>query len=428
MHPKMRTFVTMFNVSLWIASRLRLGGTSGNNLSVATVIAVCGVALAVAIMELTLAVVTGFKQQISRKVMGFEAEIAITTPYDYSTGMTDEFVRLDDYLTAAIGDFADGHPPVISMQMPAMIKTDNDFAGMLYLGFDNNHDSAFERENIVDGQWPDFNSPSGINELVVSRATADKLGLSVGDKVYSCFFSEGNMKMRRHTISGIYESNLGEFDNTVAYASLAGLQKVTGVDSLSGTRIEFSGFDKEAIPAVASELQGRLMEAVHRGEVDRIYPVTTVLQTGAIYFNWLALLDTNVAVIFILMLCVAGFTLISSMFLVMLDRIPTIGLLRSLGASRLQISRIFLGMGMKLALLGLVAGNIIGIGLCLIQHHTHFITLDPQMYYLRYVPVEIQVLHLVILNVAIVVVSALVLYIPSLSASRVAPTAAMKFE
>lgn len=428
MHTKMSNFVSMFNVSLWIARRLRLSGSSGNSLSAGTVIAVCGVAVAVAIMELTLTVVTGFKHQISRKVIGLEAEIAIATPYDYSTGMTDDFVRLDGSLAEAIGDFADNHPAVIAMQMPAMIKTDNDFAGMLYLGFDKKHDTAFERENIIAGEWPDFNSQERINDLVVSRTTADKLGLGVGDKVYSCFFTDGNMKMRRHSVSGIYESNLGEFDDMVAYASLAGLQRVAGVDSLSGTRIEFSGFDKDEITNAASDLQSKLMDAVHSGTVDRIYPVTTVLQTGAIYFNWLSLLDTNVGVIFILMLCVSGFTLISSMFLVMLDRIPTIGVLRSLGASRLQICRIFMGMGMKLAFLGLTVGNIIGIGLSMLQYYTHFLTLDPHMYYLKYVPVELQVLPLVVLNVAIVFVSAMVLYVPSLSASRVAPTAAMKFE
>lgn len=418
----------MFNVSMWIARRLRLSGTSGNNLSAGTVIAVCGVAVSVAVMELTLAVVSGFRQQIGQKVMGFESQITIGVPYDYSTGSYADYIRLDDSLSFVISGLEGKHVPSVAMQMPAMIKTDDDFAGMLYYAADRNHDDSFERGNIIEGIWPDFNDPETIDDIVISRTAADRLSLGVGDRVYSCFFADGTMKMRRHSIAGVYESNLGEFDRTVAYVSLSSLQRIAGVDSLTGTRIELNGFTREMIPQAASLLQNNLMDAVHDGRLGKIYPVSTVLQSGAIYFNWLSLLDTNVAVIFILMLCVSGFTLISSMFLVMLDRIPTIGLLRSLGATRMLICRVFLGMGMKLALSGLVIGDVIGIGISLIQRHTHFIPLDPEMYYLRYVPVELNAVELIVLNVAVAVISAAVLLIPSLSASRVAPTSAMKFD
>lgn len=427
-HVKMCKFVFMFNVSLWIARRLRMSGSSGNNLSAGTVIAICGVAISVAVMELTLAVVAGFREEISRKVMGFEPQISVGPPYDYSTGAYADFIRLDDSLSTSFGDFAKIHVPSLSMQMPAMIKTADDFAGVLYQAFDRNHDDSFERDNIVDGVWPDFNTPGSENDLVVSGEIADRLSLGVGDRVYSCFFAEGTMKTRRHTIAGIYESNLGEFDRTMVYASLPALQRVAGVDSLSGTRISFENFTIDEIPDAASALQMRLLDAVNSGELSKVYPVTNVLQTGAVYFNWLSLLDTNVTVIFILMLCVAGFTLISSMFLIMLDRIPTIGLLRSMGASRALICRVFLGMGMKLALAGLVIGDVIGIGLCIIQHYTHFAALDPEMYYLRHVPVDLGAAQAIVLNVAVIIVSALVLLIPSLSASQVAPTSAMKFE
>lgn len=418
----------MINVSMWIARRLRLSGTSGNNLSAGTVIAVCGVAVSVAVMELTLAVVSGFRQHISQKVMGFDAQVSIGAPYDYSTGTYADYIRLDDSLSSVIDGLDKEHLPSIAMQMPALIKTDDDFAGMLYYAADRNHDDSFERGNIVDGIWPDFNDIEADDDLVISRMTADRLSLGIGDKVYSCFFVDGTMKMRRHSIAGIYESNLGEFDKVVAYASLHALQHVAGVDSLSGTRIELGGFSRKQIPEAASMIQSNLMDAVHDGRLDNIYPVSTVLQSGAIYFNWLSLLDTNVAVIFILMLCVSGFTLISSMYLVMLDRIPTIGLLRSLGATRLVICRVFLGMGMKLALLGLVIGDVIGIGISIIQHHTHFIVLDPQMYYLKYVPIELDIMQMIVLNVAVAAISAAVLLIPSMSASHVPPASAMKFD
>ncbi len=416
------------NVSLWISRRLRLSGNSGGRLSAATVIAVCGVAIAVMVMELTLAVVSGFRQQISHKVMGFEAQVAIGAPFDYGNGVYEEYVRLSDDLRKVVACMGDNHLPSVAMQMPAMIKTEDDFAGMIYLGFDRQHDDEFERDNIVDGEWPDFNDPAASGALVISRVTAGKLSLGVGDKIYSCFFSDGAMKMRRHTIAGIYESNLGEFDKTVAYASLPVLQRIAGVDSLSGTRIEFSGYVQDEIEAAASALRNELVDAAYRGALEQIYPVTTVLQTGAVYFNWLALLDTNVAVIFILMLCVSGFTLISSMFLIMLDRIPTIGVFRSIGASRGFVCKVFLGMGMKLAVIGMIIGNVAGLSLCFLQEYTHFMTLDPQMYYLRFVPVDLGLADILLLNLGVAMASAVMLLIPSLSASRVSPASAIKFD
>ena len=164
------------------------------------------------------------------------------------------------------------------------------------------------------------------------------------------------------------------------------------------------------------------------GQPDLYYPVTTILQTGAIYFNWLSLLDTNVVVIFILMLCVALFTLVSSLYLIVLDRIPTIGILKSIGASRGWLSYLFVNMGMKLALLGLVAGNVIGLGLCMLQLHTGLMKLDAEMYYLSQVPVKLEFWPMLLLNVAMLLISWLILFVPSRSAAKIDATESMRYE
>lgn len=416
------------NVSWWISHRMRLSAYSGRGLSAGAVIAVCGVALALMVMELTLSIVTGFKHQISHKVMGFDSQVSIGAPYDYSSGEVVDYICLSDTLTSVIDSFAPGHTPTLALQQPGMIKTEDDFAGTLYVAHDDNYDYTFERGNMIDGVFPDFTLEDNLHKIVISRHLASALGLEVGSRVYSCFFVDGNLKTRRHDVAGIYESNLGEYDKVVVYTSLAGLQKIAGIGDNCGSRIEFSGFETDKIDQVATELQNRLTTAAQNGVLNELYPVTTVLQTGAIYFNWLSLLDTNVVVIFILMLCVAGFTLVSSLFMIVLDRVNAIGILRSVGASRRLITNVFLGLGVRLTLIGMLIGNIFGLGLALLQYYTHIVKLDPEMYYLRYVPVEINPVAFVCLNIGVLLVAWLVLYIPARAASKLDPTETMHID
>lgn len=415
------------DVRFWIARRMRLSGSTGNAVSTGNVIAICGVALAVAVMELTLAIVCGFKQHITAKVTGFESQVTICPPLAYDDAVSD-YIHLDSALISIIGEVDANASPVLSMQYPGVLKTDGDFAGVVYLAYDENRNRSFELENTVEGEFPDFSRPDNVNNIAISRLTANALNLEVGNKVYSCYFAQGTMKTRRHTVVAIYESNLSEFDKMVVYASMASLQGVLGVDSISGNRIEFDGLEKSQIDSFADSLRINLLNAASTARLDNIYPVTDVLHTGAIYFNWLALLDTNVAVIFVLMLCVAGFTLVASLYMIVLDRIPTIGLLRSLGTSGYDITTIFLSMGMKLTVWGLVMGNVLGLGLCFLQSVTRLFKLDPEMYYLKYVPVEVVPWQIVVLNIAVLVVAAAVLYIPSKSASKVDPASTMRQE
>ena len=152
------------------------------------------------------------------------------------------------------------------------------------------------------------------------------------------------------------------------------------------------------------------------------------MQTGAMSFNWLSLLDTNVIVIFVLMLCVALFTLVSSLYLIVLDRIPTIGIMKSIGASKNWLSQLFVNIGMKLAVTGIIIGNAAGLGICILQQHTGFIGLDPEMYYLSQVPVKMEVLPMIFLNLGMLLLSWLILYIPSRSAARIDATESMRYE
>lgn len=410
---------------LWISRRLRLG-TDGT--AAGTVIAVAGVALALAVMELTLGIVVGFKDEIKRKLMGFDAQISIEAPYDPYTRTQESTLTPSPELMEIIADAAPDAESRLVLRLPGILKTDSDFEGIVFIGQSPQSDFAFERGNIVEGEWPDYSSDSCRNDIVISRATASALGLGVGDKVYSTYIIDESVKMRRNTVAAIFQADFGEYDRTVAYASLAALQSIAGLGSDEGNRLDLRGLQQDDIAATASKIESAMMSAMSTGRTDVYYPVQTIEQTGAIYFNWLALLDTNVAVIFCLMLCVASFTLVSSLFILVLDNVPAIGILRSVGASRSLIRSIFVDLGMRIVLRGMIIGNVLGLGLLLIQKYTHIVPLDPEAYYLNCVPVEIRPWGFIALNMGVAVASWLVLWIPARTASSVDPAKTINFE
>lgn len=406
------------NLSRWISARLRpLSLKAGNGAAV--IIAVAGVALTVMVLEFTIAITSGFKDGIKQKLMGFDAQITVLPPLGAEQ---DGFLHFDASLDSLIESVLPGVDATLSLRQPGMLKTDNDFEGVIYFGVDPKANDAFERSMIVDGSWPEYSTDSLDNVIVISKSMSDALSLKVGDRVYSTYIIDGNVKLRRHIIGGIYKSDFSDYDKTVVFTSLAALQKVVGVDSLSANRLEIRGLDDSEIDLAATNLQQELISAAARGVLDQYYPVNDVHRSGALYFNWLKLLDTNVLVIFILMLAVAGFTLISSLFILILERLPLIGVLRALGASKKLIKNIFINIGLRLVGAGMIIGNVLGVGLLIVQQHTHLIKLDPEMYYLSWVPVQINPISFVALNIGVIIAAWLILVLPSKIAANMQPS------
>lgn len=419
------------NLSIWISRRMRLRAGAGGA-SAGAVIAVAGVALALMALELSLAVAFGFKDEIRRKLMGFDAQVTVLPMYDVTTGSAESWLELGEGLSGIIEESAPEAEIRLAIRQPAILKTDNNFHGIILHGqrmiktAEGSEPFGFERSNIVEGEWPDFEAEH--EALVVSRPVARALGLSVGSKIYSNFFIDGSVRTRRHTVKGIYESNFGEYDANVAYASPVLLRKVCGVDSVAGTRVDLRGLPPDGIEEAAERLHEALLNGTALGQLPGFYPVTSVERADAVYFNWLALLDTNVVVIFLLMLGVAAFTLISSLFILILERIPEIGILRALGADSSTLSGIFVWLALRLAGMGMILGNIIGITLILIQYHYHVLPLDPEMYYLSYVPVRLDWLGFIALNAGVAFVAWLVLILPSRMAAGIDPAKTMQYE
>lgn len=418
-------------LSYWLSRHIRLRTGSGSDAG--AVIAVVGVALALIVLELCVAVTLGFKDEIRRKLTGFDAQVTVLPLYDPSTGGSDAWLELTPALRETVASTLPEAEMSLAIRQPAILKTDNDFQGVILharqlISPATDASFDFERGNIVEGRWPDFSADSALTSIVLSRPMASKLGLSVGDKVYSNFFIDGDIRMRRHTVAGIYESHFGEYDNNVAYASPALLRKVASRDSLAAMRLDLRGLPTDGIEDAAQAVFSALEHATATGRLTGVYPVTSVERADAVYFNWLSLLDTNVLVIFILMLFVAGFTLVSSLFILILERIADIGILRALGAGASTVSGVFVWMALRLVGLGLIIGNAVGLTLVAVQHCWHILPLDPQMYYLAYVPVRMAWPQFALLNLGVVAVAWLILILPARLASRIDPAKTMQYE
>lgn len=420
------------NISLFIARRLQLKGTKRDTSSSSTIIAVTGVAIAIIVMVLTLAVVLGFKNQIREKVMGFDSQITINPAYDYNLGKSETSLSLNEILfniiDSSLNNDEDSVHINLTIKQPGILKTDEAFAGLMFKGINNSNDLSFIKQNLIEGTLPNFDIDSCKNDIVISSTTASDLKISLGDRINTYFFSEGNIRARKFRIAGIYNSNFGDYDKLIAFAPSATLQRIALLDSISGTSIEITGIDYGQIQDKSIALQSAISEAVYKQQLDKIYRVDNVLRSGAMYFNWLDLLDMNVVVILILMSCVAGITLVSCLFIIILERVKTIGLLKAIGATNYQVRMVFIHMAQRLVLRGMIIGNVISLAFVYLQQTFQLIPLDPEAYYLSFVPVEINWLHILTLNIGVIVISNIILILPSHLATKISPAQTMRYE
>lgn len=411
---------------VWLTAR-RLALTSGSSRT-GIAVAVAAVALAVVVLEITLAVVTGFKNEIERKLTGFEAQITVLAPFGNDGTQMPFFSTQGALLPLIESSLPQGASASVGWRQPGILKTDADFEGVMFEAIAPGEAAEFQRANITAGLWPDFAADSCANLIVISEALANRLGLGLGDRLYSTFIVDQNVKLRRNTIAALYRSDFGEYDLKVVYCALGFLQGVNASGPESAERIVINGVGQQDVDAASSFLQTALLNAAATGSLEHYHPVTNVHQTGAMYYNWLSLLDTNVVVIFLLMLAVTGLTMVSGLFILTLERIGTIGILRALGSSRAQVKRIFILLTLRVVGIGMIIGNVIGIGFILAQKHWHMVPLDPEMYYLSSVPVEFNALELILLNVGIVVCSYLILVVPAWLAAGVNPARSIRYD
>lgn len=416
------------NISLYIARRLGLRSAETHGASPGVAVGYVGVTLAVAIMLLSIFVVSGFKSEINAKLLGINANITIYAPAGDDTPAITSGMQLSDTLRTLITRCAPEAEPSLIIRQPAIFKTPSDFQGIVLKGIEPRAaEWQFFADNMTAGAVPA--DTAGANVVVISENTARKLGVGVGDKIDTHFLAGDNLRTRRLMVTGIFATHFHDFDDTFALTSIEMLQQLNRVDSLTGTAVEIRNLPLDQSQAVARLLMD---EMIHHSALhpDRpmIYDVATIADTGAQYLNWLDLLDTNVAVIIVLMAFVAGFTLISSLFIIILERVGMIGLLKALGATNGQVRRIFIYMAMRLVITGVAIGTLLAIAIALIQSRYHLMPLSPESYYLSFVPMQINWLHVALVDVTALVVAALVLILPSQLVASMSPASTLRYE
>lgn len=415
------------NFPVFIARRLGFRTSDNKGASPGVVVGYVGVALAIVIMLLSIAVVNGFKKEIKGKLVGFTSEVTIIAQANDETPGITSGIRMTDTLTEMITEAAPSAKKSLILRQPAIFKTDNDFQGIILKGLSDSSDWSFYAENMVEGRVPEL--ADGLNAVILSTTTASRLGISVGDRLLTHFFDGKSLRTRRFSVTGLFDTHFHDFDASFAFTPIGMLQNLCHVDSLTGTAIEIRGLGIENSETVASGLNESILRynLTHPSE-PMIYSVNTIQETSGQYLNWLELLDTNVMVIIILMAFVASFTLVSSLFIIILERVNTVGLLKALGATNRQIRRIFIYMAQRLVVRGIIIGNIIAAGIAWIQQKYHIIPLDADAYYLNYIPIDLSWQSVIIVDCAVIAISILVLILPSHIIATLSPSTTLRFE
>lgn len=388
-------------------------------------IATIGVAIGLAVMVVTVSVVLGFKHTIRDKVVGFGSHIQVENFLALQS--TDPYpICVDDSLMRVLRS-TDGVKHVERFALTqGILKTDSDFLGMTFKGVGPEYDFTFIRQNLVAGDIPEFSDQSSHYKLLVSQMTADKLKLAVGDKVYAYFISNNDVRARRFTVSGIYQTNLTLFDQSLCFTDLYTAVRLNNwLDGqCTGAEITMADFGR------LEETAANVVERVNRtpDKYGDILTSQTIDEAYPQIFSWLDLLDINVWIILALMVCVAGFTMISGLLIIILERTQMIGTLKALGARNSTVRHTFLWFAAFIIGRGLLFGNIIGIGIVLLQEYTGVVSLDPTSYYVSTAPMELNVPFIVLLNVATLLISLFVLIAPSYLISHIHPAKSMRYE
>ena len=388
-------------------------------------IATAGVAIGLAVMIISVCVVLGFKHTIRDKVIGFGSHIQVA---DFLTlqQMEQYPIVIDDSMTNVLRHIPDvAHVQRFAMK-EGILKTDSDFLGVAFKGVGPDFDSTFIHSNMVEGSIPHFSDSVSHNQILVSQLMADKLHLKSGQRIFAYFFDNNGVRTRRFTIAGIYQTNLKKYDETIVFTDLYTAVKLNGWenDQASGAELSVNNFDN--LDMVESQVLSKVKGTVdHYGET---YSSATIKELNPQIFQWLDLMDLNVWIILALMLIVAGVTMISGLLIIILERTSMIGILKALGARNKTIRHTFMWFAVFIIGKGMLIGNVLSLGLLALQQAFGIIKLDAQTYYVSTVPVEINALYIVALNVATLLISVFMLVAPSYLISHIHPAKSMRYE
>ncbi len=419
-------FTNQLNIELFIAKRLTRSKDHQDNISRPIVsVAIAGIALGMIVMLMSIAIVTGFKAEIRNKVFGFGAHLQIIN-YDSNVSYeTKPILNKQDFLPKLKRNPGIRHIQSFATKA-GIIKTKSDIEGVVVKGIGNDFDWTFFSQYIVEGKIFNVCDTVKSDMAVISKILASKLKLKVGDKLPMYFIQDSpEPRMRKFIIGGIYETSLEEFDKLYVLVDIAHIQKLNNWKSNQISGFEILLKDVEQIDRMKLDVEDQVMLQLKEGE--DFLKVVSIKEKFPQLFDWLELQDMNVWIILGLMIIVAGFNMVSGLLILILERTNMIGILKSLGAQNFSIRKVFLYQAAMLIGKGLLIGNIVGISLCLLQHYTGIVKLDPAAYYVTEVPVSLSLYHIVLLNLGTLAVTVTMLIVPSFIITKISPVKAIQF-
>ena len=379
-------------------------------------VALGGIVIGVMVMIVAICVVVGFKQEIQRKVAGFGSHIQVVS-FDNNATYELQPVEVSDSLRMKLQGLPHVKKVSTFASKPGILKTDSAFQGIVFKGTDY---WEYFAENLVEGELP-----SAKNEVLVSTVLADQLHLTVGDAIL-CYFVQEDLRVRKLYISGLYNTCMSEMDRLFVLGNIDLVRQLNQWKNSQSSGIEVLVDDLKHLQEVADRVYfatvGRLDEA------GNAFYTQTLEQLNPQIFGWLDLLDMNVVIIIVLMLCVSGFSIITGLIILILESITLIGTLKALGANNRFVRRIFIYEAILLVGKGMLWGNILGLGIVALQYFTQAIPLDAAVYYVSYVPMAFPWGWLVALNIGVLLVAWVIMLAPSAIVSQISPARVMHFE
>lgn len=420
------------NYPLLLARRLSLS-SGGRKASPAVRVAVAAVAISVVVMIAAVAIVTGFKHEIISRLRGFNSDISVTVAPSPS-GEYDNIVTLTPSLRESLSSLPFVTDYSLQVSAPAVVKTPTDFKGVYMRSLASRNQTGFFRDALTQGRLPDFAAdmerewPDSVNnQMLISAITADRLGLKAGDKV-DLYFITDRVRARRMTVTGVYDSHFESYDDMFIFGSPALIRQTGSLSPMQGTSMSIVTDDFSRVDEYAAAIGDVLARDLAEGRIYKPLRVESLRTLSGNFFNWLQLLDMNVVVVLTLMTVVACITLVSGMLIVIVDKKRFIALMKALGMPGGRLRRVFIYLAMRVTIIGMLLGDAIGIGLTYLQKATHIIPLDPDSYYIDFVPMEISWGAIIALNIGVLLISYIVLILPARFVGSVSPARVLSTE
>lgn len=415
------------NIERFIAKRILFGTGNANQLSRPIVrISVFGIVLGLAVMILAVSVVTGFQNEIKAKLIGFNSHIQIS---NYDNNVSAEPKPINKF--QPFMDDLKSNPDINHIEVYAtkngIIKTKTDNEGILLKGVDADYDWTFLDKNFVEGKKFTLTDTISKN-IVISKYLSDKLNLKLNDKMIIYFivdrFDSLGTKLRTETsakdfyICGIYQTGFEDVDKTLVLSDIRRIRKMNGWGENEVAGFEISIKDYKKIDEIGYDVDAMIGQGL---------VAQTIKQTNPAIFSWLDMMDLNVIIILVLMVVVAGINMMSALLVLILERTNMIGILKAMGARNSSVQKIFLYNSVYLIGRGMLFGNIVAIVIALVQKYFGIFKLDPSTYYISQIPINIDVVSILLLNAGTLICCVMMLIIPSFIISKITPVKAIRF-